>query len=78
MTAYKNDFPLLLQHPEIRYLDSAATAQRPQAVIDGLLNYLTNTNGNAGRGSHSLAINSSLLINETRKKNGRIYRRKRF
>lgn len=68
MTAYKNDFPLLLQHPEIRYLDSAATAQRPQAVIDGLLNYLTNTNGNAGRGSHSLAINSSLLIDETRKK----------
>ena len=65
---YKKDFPLLLGNPNIHYLDSAATAQRPQAVIDGIVNYFAHSNGNAGRGSHSLAIASSTLIEETRKK----------
>lgn len=65
---YKNDFPLIASNPHIHYLDSAATAQRPKAVIEGLVNYFTHSNGNAGRGSHSLAIASSLIIEETRKK----------
>ena len=68
MNDYKKDFPLLIQNPDIHYLDSAATAQRPQAVLDGLLKYFMESNGNAGRGSHSLAIRSSMLIDETRKK----------
>ena len=68
MNEYKKDFPLLIQNPDIHYLDSAATAQRPQAVLDGLLKYFMESNGNAGRGSHSLAIRSSMLIDETRKK----------
>jgi len=33
---YKNDFPLLMQNPNIHYLDSAATAQRPMPVIEGI------------------------------------------
>ncbi|MEL3899450.1 SufS family cysteine desulfurase [Treponema phagedenis] len=65
---YKNDFPLLARNPKIHYLDSAATSQRPQVVLDGLQKYFTDANGNAGRGSHSLAIASSLLVEETRKK----------
>lgn len=28
---YKGQFPLFQQHPEIAFLDSAATAQRPPA-----------------------------------------------
>lgn len=65
---YKDDFPLISENKHIHYLDSAATAQRPQAVIDGLVNYFKQSNGNAGRGSHSLAIASSIIIEETRKK----------
>jgi len=65
---YKDDFPLISENKHIHYLDSAATAQRPQAVIDGLVNYFKHSNGNAGRGSHSLAIASSIVIEETRKK----------
>ncbi|WP_024468760.1 SufS family cysteine desulfurase [Treponema pedis] len=65
---YKKDFPLISENPGIHYLDSAATAQRPKTVIDGVTNYFTHSNGNAGRGSHSLAIASSILIEETRKK----------
>ena len=65
---YKNDFPLLMQNPNIHYLDSAATAQRPISVIEGIKEYFLHSNGNAGRGSHSLAIASSILVEETRKK----------
>ena len=31
---YKAQFPLFQQHPEIAFLDSAATAQRPACVLD--------------------------------------------
>ena len=31
---YKRDFPLLANHPDLAFLDSAATAQRPKTVLD--------------------------------------------
>ena len=62
---YKQYFPLL-QNRNIHYLDAAATAQRPQAVLDGIQDYYTHSNGNAGRGSHTLAIESSALIEAAR------------
>ena len=31
---YKKDFPLLSNNPNLAFLDSAATAQRPKAVLD--------------------------------------------
>ena len=33
---YKGQFPLFQQHPEIAFLDSAATAQRPARVLDAV------------------------------------------
>ncbi len=65
---YKKDFPLVFENPDIHYLDSAATAQRPKLVIDAIKEYSETANGNAGRGSHSLAIASSTLVEETRQK----------
>ena len=62
---YKQYFPLL-QNRNIHYLDTAATAQRPQAVLDGVQAYYARSNGNAGRGSHTLAIESSALIEAAR------------
>lgn len=62
---YKQYFPLL-QNRHIHYLDAAATAQRPQPVLDGVQAYYTRNNGNAGRGSHTLAIESSALIEAAR------------
>jgi len=62
---YKQYFPLL-QNRNIHYLDAAATAQRPQAVLDGVQAYYTRSNGNAGRGSHTLAMESSALIEAAR------------
>ena len=39
-TNYKADFPLLAQR-DVAYLDSAATAQRPQCVLDAEREFLS-------------------------------------
>ncbi len=66
--SYKKDFPIFNNKTDFHYLDTAATSQKPKVVIDSLTDYYTNFNGNAGRGSHQLAIQSKLLIEETRQK----------
>jgi cysteine desulfurase / selenocysteine lyase len=52
------DFPILDQEVRGRplvYLDSAATTQKPQAVIDALVRYYTHDNANVHRGVHALS-----------------------
>ena len=53
----KSDFPILNQqinnHPLV-YLDSAATAQKPQVVIDAVSDYYNYDNANVHRGVHTL------------------------
>ncbi len=63
---YKDLFPLL-KNRAIHYLDAAATAQRPESVLHGVREYYLLHNGNAGRGSHTLAMESSALVEESRK-----------
>lgn len=56
------DFPLLNQsindHPLV-YLDNAATTQKPQVVIDALVDYYTRLNANIHRGNHFLAAQAT-------------------
>ncbi|MFA0084525.1 cysteine desulfurase CsdA [Vibrio sp. 10N.261.51.F12] len=52
MLSIRAQFPALAQ--DIVYLDSAATTQKPQVVIDCLSDYYRNQNANVHRGSHSL------------------------
>jgi cysteine desulfurase / selenocysteine lyase len=54
----RKDFPIL--HQEVHgkplvYLDSAATSQKPQAVLDALSAYYTTDNANVHRGVHLLS-----------------------
>ena len=53
----RNHFPILNQevngHPLV-YLDSAATSQKPQQVIDAISHYYTYDNSNVHRGVHTL------------------------
>ena len=63
---YKKQFPIFIEH-DIHYLDTAATSQKPQEVIDSLAEYYENYNGNPGRGSHSLSLEASEILNSTRK-----------
>ncbi len=54
----RQDFPIL--HQEINgkplvYLDNAATTQKPQVVIDAIVNYYVKNNANVHRGVHTLS-----------------------
>lgn len=48
-------FPLLATQPGLHYLDSAATSQKPQAVLDALTGFYTTANANPHRGAYALA-----------------------
>lgn len=53
----REDFPVLHQMVNgkpLVYLDNAATTQKPQVVIDALVNYYTLDNSNVHRGVHTL------------------------
>ena len=47
---FKADFPLLANNPELAFLDSAATAQRPACVLDAQREFYETMNANPLRG----------------------------
>ena len=54
----KKDFPIFnreVNSKKLTYLDSGATAQKPQSVIDAMNNVYTNTNANVHRGTYVLS-----------------------
>ncbi|MGY0063826.1 aminotransferase class V-fold PLP-dependent enzyme [Streptomyces sp. LZ34] len=53
-------------NPDLVYLDSAATAQKPQAVLDAAWTYLTTTNANAGRATYPWANRTTALVEKAR------------
>ncbi len=53
--AARAEFPLLAGDPGLVYLDSAATAQKPRAVLDALRDYYEHTNANPHRGAYRLS-----------------------
>jgi len=63
------EFPLLAEsmngHPLV-YLDSAATTQRPRAVLDALNNFYLHENANPSISLHALARRSAALYDEAR------------
>jgi cysteine desulfurase / selenocysteine lyase len=65
------DFPILRRrvhgHPLV-YLDNAATTQKPQAVLDALTRYYTETNANVHRGVHHLSEIATLAYDSSRTK----------
>lgn len=67
-TALRAQFPIITGHPELAYLDSAATTQKPQAVLDAVVGYLTTTNANSGRGTYPWANRTTALLDATRRR----------
>ncbi|MEL6912467.1 MAG: aminotransferase class V-fold PLP-dependent enzyme, partial [Cyanobacteria bacterium J06598_4] len=54
----RNDFPILHQKVNdspLIYFDSAASSQKPQAVLDALQHYYQRDNANVHRGAHTLS-----------------------
>jgi cysteine desulfurase/selenocysteine lyase len=65
----RQDFPILATRPRgkpLIYLDSAATSQKPRAVIDAVSRYYENDNGNIHRGVHYLSERATELYDATR------------
>ena len=60
------DFPLLAAHPRIRYLDSAATSQKPAAVLDAIRHYYENDNANPHRGAYDLSARATQRYHDAR------------
>ncbi len=69
--AVRKDFPIL--HQQIRgkplvYLDSAATSQKPRAVIDAIARYYFEDNANVHRGVHLLSERATKDYEDAREK----------
>jgi len=55
---WRSHFPILqnkMNGKPLIYLDNAATTQKPQVVIDAIVNHLTQTNANVHRGVYALS-----------------------
>jgi cysteine desulfurase/selenocysteine lyase len=67
--AIRQQFPALNRqvkgHPLV-YFDNAATTQKPQVVIDALVDYYTNFNANVHRGIHTLAEEATAAFEASR------------
>lgn len=73
--AIREEFPILDQqihgHPLV-YLDSAATSQKPQCVIDAEAEFYRTINAGVHRGAHELAARSTMAFEEARAKMARL------
>lgn len=69
VAAVRRDFPLLRRtmhgHPLV-YLDSAATSQKPRAVIDAIVRYYERSNANVHRGVYELAEEATAAYERAR------------
>ena len=63
---YKGDFPLLANNPELVFLDSAATAQRPREVLDAETRFYETMNANPLRGLYGLSVAATQAIDDAR------------
>jgi len=67
--AVRADFPILgerVNGERLVYLDSGATSQKPQAVIDAEVSFLTRANSAVHRGAHTLAAEATELFEDAR------------
>ena len=65
------DFPILKQlvnGKPLVYLDNAATSQKPQVVIDSIVNYYFTINANIHRGVHTLSQKATDAFEQAREK----------
>jgi len=64
----RDDFPIFKHRPELIYFDNAATAQRPQSVLDAEQKFYTTYNSNIHRGPNFLAEEATIQYEDARRK----------
>jgi cysteine desulfurase / selenocysteine lyase len=63
---FRSDFPIFQTHPDLVFLDSASSAQKPKNVIDAMSAYLSSSYSNIHRGAYDLSMESSLLYDKAK------------
>ena len=64
--APRTDFPLLAGDPDLVYLDSAATSQKPLAVLDAMREFLSRDYANPHRGAYDLSVRATRRYHDAR------------
>ena len=64
---FKKDFPIF-ENRDISYLDSGATSQKPQYVINAIEEFYKKFNANPHRGAYSLSLEATEQYENTREK----------
>src|SRR5690242_20136006 len=68
MKNLKKDFPIFKKHPNLVYLDSAATSQKPQSVIDSVSKVYQEYNSNIHRAVYDLSQYATDAFENSRQK----------
>lgn len=66
MLVDRSEFPILVNNPSLRYLDSAATSQKPKMVLDAIRSYYEHDNANPHRGAYALSVRATERYHESR------------
>ena len=66
--AVRKDFPIFQTHPNLTFLDSAASAQKPQSVLDAMDNIQTQSYANIHRGLYQLSQEATQAYEDARAK----------
>ena len=67
----REQFPGLMANPGIVYLDSAATVQKPQRVIDAVTAHLAGQTANPGRGAYPWSTRAAGMLAGVRERTAR-------
>lgn len=68
MNNIKSQFPIFQNHPDLVYLDSAASTQTPQIVLDAMNEYYTQYRANIHRGLYDLSARATDQYEKAREK----------
>ena len=64
--AIRSQFPVFANNPDLIYLDSASSTQKPQSVIDAVSSYIASDYANVHRGAYALSQRSESMVDAVR------------
>ncbi|MPZ53400.1 MAG: SufS family cysteine desulfurase, partial [Acidimicrobiia bacterium] len=63
---YRGDFPVLAADPDLHFLDSGASSQKPESVLEAMDEFARTTYANVHRGAYQLSVASTEAYEATR------------